>query len=129
MTSQAPRIQGLDAVILITPNFAAQCRFYAEVLGLEVVSQWDDGAFFRAGEQIIGIFAQGHHAEGDKRLDGADHGLSHLEFRVAQADFERFREHLTAAGHHAYRDNFQDADGNLFHFNLTEEEFQSRTPG
>lgn len=114
--SDSPRVTGLNAVILIARDFEAQCRFYEEVLGLEVWMKWEDGAFFKAGEQVIGVFAKGHHPEGDKRLGDADHGLSHLEFTITAEDRPALEARLKEAGCRAYGDNFQDADGNLFHF-------------
>jgi catechol 2,3-dioxygenase-like lactoylglutathione lyase family enzyme len=111
-------IQGLDAVVLIVKDLERQRRFYRDVLGLRLVSDYDDAAFFECGQQKLALFSRGHHSEGTKRLDGASKGISHLEFRASQADYKALRDRLTREGFHAYRDNFEDADGNLFHFNI-----------
>jgi len=115
-------VLGLDAVILIADNFEAQCRFYRDVLGLQVESEYGDAMFFKVGKQTLGIFARTHHPEGTRHLGPASHGLSHLEFRLERADREQFLLRLKAGGAHAYGDNFADADGNLFHFNYTDAE-------
>jgi catechol 2,3-dioxygenase-like lactoylglutathione lyase family enzyme len=111
-------ILGLDAVALIVTDLHAQRRFYQDVLGLPLTGDYGDALFFGCGEQKLALFARSHHPEGTKRLEGAGRGISHLEFPIAPGDEERLRERLTGAGFHAYRDNFCDADGNLFHFNL-----------
>lgn len=49
-------------------------------------------------------------------LKGAAKGISHLEFRIKRADKAYWDEKLRAAGYHAYGDNYEDEDGNLFHF-------------
>ncbi len=113
-----PVISSLDAVVLIAAHFEEQISFYHDVLGLELVSQSAESAFFRCGQQMIAIFSLNNHPEGTKRLGGADHGISHLEFGLPAAEKNTMYEKLTEAGSHAYGDNFEDADGNLFHFNF-----------
>lgn len=113
-------ILGLDAVVLIVDDLQAQRRFYQDVLGLPLAGDYGDAVFFGCGNQKLALFARSHHPEGTKRLDGAAKGISHLEFRIAPGDEDKLRRRLTEAGFHAYRDNFCDADGNLFHFNLAQ---------
>ena len=107
----------LDGVILITNRFEQQCSFYGSTLGLEQLAGYRDAAFFKVGNQKLGIFATSHHPEAVSRLGGSDHGLSHLEFGVYASELPKVTERLDAFGSRAYRDNFQDPDGNLFHFN------------
>jgi catechol-2,3-dioxygenase len=110
------RVLGLDAVVLIVKDLEAQKRFYHEVLGLDIQGDYGDAVFFSCGAQKLALFARSHHAEGTARLEGAAKGLSHLEFRISAAGEDALRQRLTAAGFHAYGENFCDADGNLFHF-------------
>ena len=111
-------ILGLDAVVLIVKDLGAQRHFYRDVLGLSPAGEYGDALFFDCGEQKLALFARSHHPEGTRRLEGADKGISHLEFRIAAGDQDRLVRRLTDAGFHAYGGNFCDADGNLFHFNL-----------
>ena len=113
-------ILGLDAVIIIASRFEEQCKFYHDVLGLELISRYSDAAFFKAGDQTLGIFAHSHHPEGTRRLGGSEHGLSHIEFRLNSSAKEFIIAKLKSAGAHAYGENFADADGNLFHFNYAD---------
>lgn len=111
-------VQSLDAVVLIVKDLDAQKRFYAEVLGLPVWGDYGDAVFFECGEQKLALFARSHHEQGTRRLEGAAKGISHLEFGIARKDYPVVKRRLESEGHLAYRDNFCDADGNLFHFNL-----------
>lgn len=116
------RVHGIDGVVLIAKDFEGQCRFYRDVLGLEMTAHYGDAAFFKAGSQTLGIFAPSHHPEGAKRLGAADHGLSHLEFRIDETFQQEFVNRLTEAGANSYGDNFTDADDNLFHFTFSPDE-------
>lgn len=116
MTDRHPLIRGLHAVVLIVKDLEEQKRFYRDVMGLEVEGDYGDAVFFRVGEQKIALFAQGHHREGTQRLEGAAKGISHLEFTIDPQDAQAWDRRLKQAGFHAYRSNYEDADGNLFHF-------------
>jgi catechol-2,3-dioxygenase len=109
-------VNGLHAVVLVVEDLEAQRRFYTEMLGLTEDANYGDAVFLSCGRQKLALFAHGHHRQADERLDGARHGISHLEFAIDRADEAALVERLTRAGFHAYRDSFQDADGNLFHF-------------
>ncbi len=110
-------VKSLDAIVLIVKDLDAQKRFYGETLGLPISGDYGDAIFFDIGKQKLALFAHSHHREGTERLEGARKGSSHLEFGIAKKDLAAMRERLRAAGHHAYAENFCDADGNLFHFN------------
>ncbi len=109
-------VLGLEAVVLVTRDYERQRDFYRDVLGLDLVGNYGDAAFFRCGSQKLALFAQSHHPEGTRRLEGAEKGISHLEFRIRAQDRPAWVERLTAAGYHVRSENFEDADGNLFHF-------------
>jgi len=109
-------INAIHAVILIVKDLEAQKRFYRDVLGLAIAGDYGDAVFFDVGGQTLGLFAKSHHAEGTARLEGAAKGISHLEFSIDASKRAALEERLREAGFHAYRDNFCDADGNLFHF-------------
>jgi catechol 2,3-dioxygenase-like lactoylglutathione lyase family enzyme len=112
------KINSFDGVTIIVKDFEAQKKFYRDVLGLEVESEYPDAIFFKIGDKKLGLFARGHHKEGDESLEGASKGISHFEFGVTGDAARLLSEKLKKQGFHAYRDVFKDADGNLFHFNL-----------
>ena len=111
-------IKGLDAVVLIVKDIEKQKNFYMTILGLELESDYGDAVFFKLGEQRLALFSRSHHKEGTDSLEGAQKGISHLEFRISRKDLETLDTRLKENGFHAYTDNYQDADGNLFHFNV-----------
>ncbi|PWU02036.1 MAG: glyoxalase/bleomycin resistance/dioxygenase family protein [Candidatus Melainabacteria bacterium] len=113
-----PKIRSLDAVILIADDFAKQRQFYKETMGLEVIEEYRDAVFFAIGKQKLAIFAKSHHPEGTERLGKAKHGISHLEFGIDKTDEKAAADTLKAAKAHVSGRDFEDADGNLFHFNF-----------
>ena len=87
-------------------------------MGFEIDADYGNEVFFKVGDQKFAIFAKGAHPEGDERLEGAKKGISHLEFRVKKKSLEKIGKKLKEKGFHAYSHNYEDADGNLFHFNV-----------
>lgn len=112
------KINSFDGITIIVKDIKAQKKFYQDTLGLELESDYGDAVFFKIGSNKLGLFAKGHHKEGDESLEGASKGISHLEFGVSKETSEQLTKKLTDTGFHAYRDVFKDADGNLFHFNI-----------
>jgi lactoylglutathione lyase len=107
-------------VRLLVDNFGESFRFYRDVLGLETSFGEEDGPYasFRAGEGAIAIFERGGQAEVvGLRLPG-DGAVVVLEVDDADAEVERFREHVVAGpvdrpdwgGRVAY---LRDPDGHL----------------
>ncbi len=111
-------IKGIDAVVLIVKDIKKQKEFYQNILGFEIEADYGNEVFFKVGNQKLAIFSQGAHPEGDKRLEGAKKGISHLEFRISKQDLKKLEKKLKDKGFHAYKDNYEDSDGNLFHFNI-----------
>lgn len=104
-------------MVLVVKNIEKEKKFYRDVMGFAVEADYESEVFFNVGNQKFAIFAHGAHTEGDKRLEGAKKGLSHLEFRIDKKDLGKMEETLKKKGFHAYKDVYEDPDGNLFHFN------------
>lgn len=110
-------VAAIHAVVLVAADFDGQRRFYGEVLGLEEAWGASDAVAFRVGTQLLTIFARTHDPASVRRLEGATHGLSHLEFAVHGHLGEELRARLASSRvPGTIGDNFVDADGNLFHF-------------
>lgn len=116
--AEQTKIEGIDAVVLIVKDLEKQKKFYRDIMGFQIDADYGNEVFFKVGNQKFAIFAKGAHPEGDERLKGAEKGLSHLEFRVKKKNLEKIQKKLKEKGFHAYSNNYEDADGNLFHFNV-----------
>ena len=111
-------IKSLDGIVLIVKDIEKQKKFYRDILGLKIESDYGSAIFFRIGKQKLALFTKEHHPEGTKSLEGAKKGISHLEFGISKEDYVKIKEKLKKHGFQAYQDNYKDADGNLFHFNI-----------
>ena len=114
-------IKSFDGVILIVKDIEKQKKFYKDVLGLKLESDYGDAVFFKIGDTKLGLFTKEHHKEGTESLEGAKKGISHMEFGISNKDMKKVEKKLKDNGFYAYRDVFKDADGNLFHFNIDDE--------
>lgn len=114
---QDPPPMSFDGITLIVKDLEAQKVFYRDMLGLPIESDYGNAVFFRLGDRKLGLFALGHHPAGDESLEGAEKGVSHMEFGISSSQYEELKKRLIDHGFHSERDNFRDADGNLFHFN------------
>jgi catechol 2,3-dioxygenase-like lactoylglutathione lyase family enzyme len=106
---------GIHAVVLIVPDLDAARAFYEDTLGLEVDADYGDAVFFNVGAQKLALFGPDHHPEGNARLGGADHGVSHLEFVIPATARKAFEARLRASGAPQVGGCWQDPAGFLFH--------------
>jgi catechol-2,3-dioxygenase len=91
-------VQALGEVALRVSDLAHMRRFYAEVLGLDVLGESTEGVLFRIAPgygghtQVLALF--------DRRvpLSATQTTLDHLAFTIDRADFEAERRRLEALG-------------------------------
>jgi catechol 2,3-dioxygenase-like lactoylglutathione lyase family enzyme len=98
-------------------------RFYVDLLGLPAVSAWEDGVALRIGSGVLLLFDRERLAQ--RAGPVADHGTrgpGHVCLRADAREYERWREHLAAAGIEIVHDSdwgrgrsfyFKDPAGNL----------------
>lgn len=92
-------------------------RFYGGLLGLPAVAGWDDGVAFRVGTGVLLLFDRDRLAGRTEPI--ADHGASgpgHACLRAAAGEYERWREHLVAAGVEIVHDSDWGGGGRSFYF-------------
>jgi catechol 2,3-dioxygenase-like lactoylglutathione lyase family enzyme len=92
-------------------------RFYGDLLGLPVVAGWPDGLAFRVGPGVLLLFDRDRLAERPGPV--ADHGTTgpgHACLRAADGEYERWREHLGAAGVEIVHDSEWSGGGRSFYF-------------
>lgn len=92
-------------------------RFYGDLLGLPAVAGWEDGVAFRVGTGVLLLFDRDRLAERCSPV--ADHGTSgpgHVCLRAGGGEYERWREHLEAAGVEIVHDSDWSGGGRSFYF-------------
>ena len=90
----------LSEAALYTSDLAAAKKFYHEVLGLEVVSSFDDrGMSFRCGATVLLIFDPARTRVPDARVPthGAT-GEGHIAFIIDESEIEPWRKRLKEKG-------------------------------
>jgi len=96
---------GILESVLYTRDLAAGRRFYAEVLGLEVVTeQAGRHVFFRCGRGMFLLFTPDSTATEATHVNGClvplhgTTGAGHLAFAIRESELEEWRHRLSAAG-------------------------------
>lgn len=90
----------LSEAAIYTSDLAAAKRFYHEVLGLEIVSSFEDrGMSFRCGATVLLIFdpARTRVADAGVPTHGAI-GEGHIAFVIDESEIESWRKRLTEFG-------------------------------
>jgi catechol 2,3-dioxygenase-like lactoylglutathione lyase family enzyme len=104
-------VRGLGEIALRVKDLDAMQRFYAEVIGLPLMTRVQNCAFFRIADgygghtQVLALFDRsGSH--GYRGLDAALSTIDHIAFEIPLADFADEKKRLEALGLHAATDPF-----------------------
>jgi catechol-2,3-dioxygenase len=95
--AQSP-IRALGEIALRVNDLTAMQRFYAEVVGLEVLGIFPKSVFFKIADgygghtQILALFDRAHHVSPDQST------IDHIAFTIALADFEAEKARLKGLG-------------------------------
>ena len=99
------RLGGVLETCLYAADLAAAERFYAGLLGLEVIGRAPDRhVFFRAGDGVFLVFNPARTRDAAGEVGGVpvpSHGTSgagHVAFRVASSELDAWRARLESAG-------------------------------
>ena len=116
---QARSFDGVLETALYHDSLAREAveRFYGDLLGLPAVAGWEDGVAFRVGTGVLLLFDRGRLAERGGPV--ADHGTSgpgHVCLQATGGEYERWREHLEAAGVEIVHDSDWSGGGRSFYF-------------
>lgn len=90
----------LSEAAIYTSDLAAAKRFYQEVLGLEIVSSFEDrGMSFRCGATVLLVFDPARTRVGDAGVPthGAT-GEGHIAFVIDESEIEPWRKRLQESG-------------------------------
>ena len=95
--AQSP-IRALGEIALRVNDLAAMQRFYADVVGLEVLGVFPKSVFFKVAEgygghtQILALFDRAQHVNAEQST------IDHIAFTIVLADFEAEQARLKGLG-------------------------------
>jgi catechol 2,3-dioxygenase-like lactoylglutathione lyase family enzyme len=92
-------------------------RFYRDLLGLPVVSEWGDGTALRLGDGVLLLFDRDRLAERDEPM--AAHGTAgpgHTCLIAAPGDYDAWRSRLEAMGVEVTHEQTWKAELRSFYF-------------
>ena len=80
-------VQGIEEIVFEVDDLDRSVAFYQDVIGLPLHSRGPEEAWFRAGEQFLGVFKKGREGGGE-----------HFAFRIAEEDIDRAKQQIEAQG-------------------------------
>ena len=120
-----PSIEAVLETSLYVSDLARSVAFYRDVLGLHLMSEFDDerGAAFAVGSSVLLLFRAEETGKQRTIPSHGSNGRGHAAFRVPPEKIPAWREHLESRGvpielEHSFEGNppslfFRDPDGNL----------------
>jgi catechol 2,3-dioxygenase-like lactoylglutathione lyase family enzyme len=96
-------ICGLGEIALRVENLDAMQKFYADVIGLPLMSRFQNSAFFKIADgdaghtQVLALFDRAE-SPGYRGTDAATSTIDHIAFEIILADFEREKKRLEGVG-------------------------------
>lgn len=108
MDNKKRPIKALGEIVLRTRNIGAMREFYENILGLELLQQYDDAVFFRVGPgyegltQALVLFDEpsgsDHRSRQYTGLDIEKTSLHHIAFAINLSDYKAELDRLQALG-------------------------------
>ncbi|MEO1035895.1 MAG: VOC family protein [Pseudomonadota bacterium] len=92
-------ISGLNHITLAITDLTRAVEFYRDVLGCEIVSLHDSGAYFQVGDLWLCLCVDSK-AAAQSRSD-----YTHIAFSIASAEFAAFEEKLARLGVPIWQEN------------------------
>lgn len=123
-----PSIEAVLETSLYVSDLASSVAFYRNVLGLHLMSEFDDerGAAFAVGPSVLLLFRAQETSKQKTIPSHGANGRGHVAFRVRPEEIAGWRTHLQSRGvpielEHSFEGKppslfFRDPDGNLLEF-------------
>jgi catechol-2,3-dioxygenase len=96
-------VRGLGEIALRVENLDAMQKFYADVIGLPLMTRFHNSAFFKIADgydghtQVLALFDRSE-SPGYRRTDAATSTIDHIAFEIFHADFEGEKQRLEGLG-------------------------------
>ena len=100
-------INSINHITLAVKDIERSFKFYQQVLGLQPLCRWHQGAYFLVGTNWFCLSQ-------DKNLSPIDSGYTHYAFSVDLADFEKLSQKIKAANCHIFKENSSEGDSLYF---------------
>lgn len=103
MNIERTPIRGLGEIALRVKDLDTMQRFYADVVGLELLRRFDDSVFFRIADgyaghtQILALFDRSSRP-GYSGVQSEKSTIDHIAFEIHLADFEKEKARLEGRG-------------------------------
>lgn len=121
-------INGINHITFGVSDLQASLKFYVDLLQLQLIAKWDEGAYLKAGDQWIALNVD------NLDLSPNSQNASHIAFNVNEEDFEAMKSRLENHGVKKYKENtsegpsyyFLDPDGHCLeiHYSTLENRIQ-----
>ena len=101
-------IIGINHITFAVSDLQASLKFYVDLLQLQCIAKWDEGAYLKAGDQWIALNVD------NLDLSPNSQNASHIAFNVKAEDFEKMKSRLEMYGVKKYKENT--SEGPSFYF-------------
>lgn len=85
-------INGINHITFGVSDLQASLKFYVDILKLQLIAKWDEGAYLKAGDQWIALNVD------NIVLNPNSQNASHIAFNVKAEDFEAMKSRLEGHG-------------------------------
>jgi catechol-2,3-dioxygenase len=96
-------VHGLGEIALRVNNLDAMQKFYADVIGLPLMTRFQNSAFFKIADgyaghtQVLALFDRAQ-SPGYRGSDAATSTIDHIAFEIPLADFDGEKKRLEGLG-------------------------------
>lgn len=106
--TETTQIAGVNHVTLSVIDLETSLHFYTDILEMQAIAEWNNGAYLLAGELWVCL------AEDEFTVPCSERDSSHIALDVKQTDFESMRSRIAGYGVDEWKEN--KSEGDSFYF-------------